>query len=99
MDEKLINENMDATIEAVNEADLEDITGGVQTGSKKHAKIVNCRRSVNVRSSANSRSDDNIIGKAYLGDRYVFYGWSGNWAKVQYGSVKAYIFKDYIQMV
>ena len=94
MDEKIINE----TEEIINEADLEEVVGGAG-GAKKHVKIVNCKNCVNVRSSANSRSDDNIIGKAYLGDRYVFYGWSGNWAKIQYGSEKAYVFKDFIQTV
>ena len=94
MDEKFLNEEM----EMVNEADLEEIAGGVGS-AKKHIKIVNCRSNVNVRSSANSKSDSNIIGHAYLGDRYVFYGWSGNWAKIQYGSVRAFVFKDYVQMV
>lgn len=99
MEEKILNENevMEEMI-PIGEADLEEVAGGV-TGTRRHIKIVNCRNYVNVRSSANSRSDANIIGKAYLGDRYVFYGWSGNWAKVQYGSKVAYVFKEYVQAV
>lgn len=80
------------------ECDLEEVSGGAGA-SKKHIKIVNCNHSCNVRSSANSKSDANIVGQAYLGDRYVFYGWSGNWAKIQYGSAKAFVFKDFVQMV
>lgn len=85
-------------MEMISEADLDDVAGGAGS-AKKHVKIVNCKTSVNVRSSANSRTDDNKIGQAYLGDRYVFYGWEGNWAKVQYGARKAYIYKDYVQVV
>lgn len=85
-------------MEMINEADLDEIAGGANA-TKKHIKIVNCKSCVNVRSTPNSKSDANKIGLAYLGDRYVFYGWEGNWAKVQYGAVKAYIFKDYVQVV
>lgn len=93
MEEKFI-----PSMEAINEADLEDIAGGVSSG-QKHVKITNCKHACNVRSSANSRSDDNIIGKAYLNDRYVFYGWRGNWAKIQYGSTTAYVFKDFVDII
>lgn len=85
-------------IETVSEADLDEISGGAGA-AKRHVKIVNCRTSVNVRSTPNSESDSNKIGQAFLGDRYVFYGWKGNWAQVQYGARKAYIFKDYVQIV
>lgn len=94
MEEKNLNEN----IVMLDETALDEVAGG-RGGAKKHIKIVNCRHDVNVRSSASSKSDDNIIGKAFLGDRYVFYGWSGNWAKIQYGAVRAFVFKDYVQTV
>lgn len=89
---------MDEKFEMINEEVLEEVAGGAST-AKKHIKIVNCKNCVNVRSSASSKDDKNKIGYAYLGDRYVFYGWEGNWAKIQYGAVKAYVFKDFVQTV
>ena len=83
---------------AINEEELEGIAGGAGS-AKKHIKIVNCKNCCNVRSTPDSTTDKNKIGYAYLGDRYVFYGWSGNWAKIQYGSGKAYVFKDFVQVV
>ena len=84
--------------ELVNDEVLEEVAGGAGS-SAKHAKIINCKNCVNVRSSASSADDKNKIGYAYLGDRYKFYGWSGNWAKIQYGARTGYVFKDFVEIV
>lgn len=89
---------MENIINTINESELIEVAGGADT-AKKHVQIVNCKNCVNVRSTPDSKSDANKIGYAYLGDKYVFYGWTGNWAKVQYGNVKAYIFKDFVKIV
>ena len=89
---------MEEKLEMINEEVLEEVAGGANV-DRAHVQIINCKHCVNVRSSANSKSDDNKIGYAYLGDRYVFYGWEGDWAKIQYGAGKAYVFKDFVQVV
>lgn len=85
-------------MEELKEKDLESVAGGAG-GAQKHVKIIGCKHCCNVRSSAKDLGEANKLGHAYLGDRYLFYGWSGNWAKVQYGSVRAYIYKDFIEIV
>ncbi len=75
---------------------LEEVSGGAGT-AKKHVQIVNCQNRVNVRKLPDKESTK--VGYAYLGDRYVFYKWVGNWAEIQYGSTVAYIFGDFIRVV
>ena len=82
----------------INEEVLEDVAGGAGS-SRQHVQIVNCKNRVNVRSTPDATTDDNKIGYAYLNDRYVFYSWSGNWAKIQYGSRKAYVYRDFVKIV
>ena len=84
--------------ELVNDEVLEEVAGGASS-SAKHAKIVNCQHCVNVRSTPEDLGDKNKIGYAYLGDRYKFYGWSGNWAKIQYGSRTGYVYKTFVEIV
>ena len=82
----------------INEEVLEDVAGGA--GSvKKHARIINCKHCCNVRSTPDSKSDDNKIGHAYLGDCYIFHGWSGSWARIQFGSRKGFVYKDFIEII
>ena len=88
---------MEEKLDMINEEVLEEVAGGAGA-EKKHAQIINCKHCVNVRSTPDSKTDDNKIGHAYLGDKYVFYGWTGNWAKVQFGSRKAYIYKTFIKL-
>lgn len=88
---------MDEKLDIIQEDALDEVAGGA--GAKKHVQIIGCKVCCNVRSSANSKSDANIIGHANLGDRYVFLGWSGNWAKIQYGAQKAYVFTDFVKII
>ena len=89
---------MEEKLEMINEEVLEEVAGGANV-DRAHVQIINCKHCVNVRSSASSKSDDNKIGYAYLGDCYLFFGMEGNWAKIQYGSRKAYVYKDFIKIV
>lgn len=89
---------MEEKMNQIPEIELENVSGGAGS-AKKHVQIVNCKVRCNVRSSAHSTPDDNRIGYANLGDRYVYYGSTGDWAKVQYGSVKAFINKKFIKVL
>lgn len=89
---------MDEKMDIIQETELDEVSGGAGS-AKKHVQIVNCKHSCNVRSTPDSKSDKNLIGHANLGDRYVFYGWSGSWAKVQYGSAVGYIHQDFIKVL
>lgn len=82
----------------LSEADLGEVTGGAGA-TAKHVRIVNCAEFTNVRSTPDSKSDANIIGCAYPGEHYIFYGWKGSWAQIKYGSGKGYIFRDFVQQV
>ena len=82
--------------EEINNEVLENVSGGAGSASK-HAIIVNCDVKVHVRQLPDK--DAPIVGSARLGDTYEFFGWSGSWAKVQYGEHKAYIYKNFIKVV
>lgn len=89
---------MEENINNISVEELEEVAGGL-TAAEKHVEIKGCKHACNVRSTPDSKTDANKIGYAHLGDRYVFYGWTGNWAKIQYGAVKAYVFKDFIKVI
>ena len=89
---------MEDNINIINEAELDQVAGGVNVANKK-VKIVNVQNYCNVRSTPETTSKKNIIGKAYPNDTFTFYGWSGNWARVQFNSNKAYIHKDYVMVI
>lgn len=85
----------DEMITALGDDELEAVSGGVSAGGR-YARIINCMNSVKLRSSPRDMGDDNLIGFACLNEKYLFYGWSGNWAKVQYGNRIVYVYKDYV---
>lgn len=86
-------------IKNITEEKLEEVAGGVIAGSAKQVEIVNCKTSVNVRSTPFSANNDNKVGSAKLGEKFPFLGWSGNWARVTFNGKTAYIHKDYIKVI
>lgn len=86
---------MEEKMNKIPESELENVSGGA--GGTAHVQIIGCKRSCNVRAQAST--DSTLLGTASLGDRYVFYGWHGSWAKVKYGSQTAYIYKRFIKVL
>lgn len=75
---------------------LEQIAGGKGV-VRFTVEIFNCKHRINVRKEPNGKAE--LAGYAHLGDRYVCYGWEGNWAKVAYKNGIAYIYKQFIKLV
>lgn len=86
-------------INIINTEELENIAGGVIAAGEKKVEIVNCKTSVNVRSTPFAVNDTNKVGSAKLGEQFPFLGWSGSWARVKYNGKTAYIHKDYIKVI
>lgn len=87
---------MEEKMNPITEAELENVAGGTGTTAKK-VKIINCKKSCNVRAEANAKST--ILGQAPLGVTYTFYGWRGTWAEVKYVGRIAYINKKFIKVL
>ncbi len=63
----------------------------------KNAKIVNCRKMVNVREQATSKSK--LLGTAKKGKTFKALAIEGNWVKIQYKSdTEGYVFKKYVKL-
>ena len=41
----------------------------------------------------------NMIGYAYSGEQLKFYGFSGDFAKIDYNGRKAYVLKEYVEVL
>lgn len=78
----------------LNEMNLNEVTGGAGTTTKK-AKIINCD-AVNIR---NATSGGDVIGKIPCGKIVTFHGRYGNWGLVTYNGIKGYIYRDYFQVL
>lgn len=63
------------------------------------AEVINCKKSVNVRSSASKTAS--VIGEAKLGEKYEILsgGSNSSWQKIKYKGKTAFISKDYIRQV
>lgn len=63
----------------------------------KNAKIVNCKKMVNVREQATSKSK--LLGTAKKGKTFKALAIEGNWVKIQYKSdTEGYVFKKYVKL-
>ena len=67
----------------------DDVTG-------KTATIVNCKYCVNVRAKASSASKK--LGTADKGSTWTVKGLSGNWVKIDFYGVNAYVYKRYVKI-
>lgn len=80
-------------MDTTKDSELESVSGG-SGSSFKYVKIVNCRGTVNVMSSAEFNAVP--IGVARLGEHFRYKGIDRNWVKIQYGSAIGYVFRDYV---
>ena len=80
-------------MEELNLNNLDSVSGGASKviGQKT---IINCKHRCNARSGPSDKYD--IIGHAYLGKTYDFYGWSGSWAMLKIDGKKMYVYKKFI---
>lgn len=75
---------------------LEQVAGG-KSSQRFTVEIYNCKHRINVRKTPSGEAE--LAGYAHLGDRYLCFGWEGNWAKVAYKNGIAYIYKQFIKIV
>lgn len=87
---------MEEKMNILDESDLESVSGGAGSTSKK-IRIINCTKSCNVRAEANDQSA--ILGQAPVGTSYRFHGWHGRWAQITYTSKIGYVNKKFIEML
>lgn len=81
----------------IGEKDLGEVTGGAGASGPNRVVIVNCASQVSVH-SASITTDDNIIGYAYLGRSYLFYGWAGNCAKIDFNGGTGYVVRSCVEL-
>lgn len=87
---------MEEKMNLITEAELEEVSGGNDTTAKK-IRIINCKKSCNVRAEANAKAT--ILGQAPVGTTYRFYGWHGSWAEIRYTGRTAYVNKKFVQVL
>ena len=68
----------------------------VDPASGKIATVVKAKNGVNIRAKASSSSK--ILGVAYNGDTFKVLGTSGNWVKVEFDGISAFIHQKYAKL-
>ena len=68
----------------------------VDPASGKIATVVKAKNGVNIRAKASSSSK--ILGVTYNGDTFKVLGTSGNWIKIEFDGISAFIYKKYTKL-
>ena len=77
---------------------LEGAAGGASYSRKGNIVIINCQHACNIRSRASGNSE--IIGHAYAGKTYSYYGWEGNWCRIHFNNGRVgYVYTDFVLVI
>ena len=72
-------------------------SGSSSTTTNGKGQVINVSANLNIRKSASTSSD--IVGKIPANATFDIISKSGNWYKVQYGSVTGYVSGDYVKVI